>query len=112
MIINNKKKDENKQRGNYGRISSRVYQVPSQDYYLYNKYTEADKKLFKQIDENKDWGLAFGGKKSKRKTRSKRQSGGAKTRSGKDTSKAFKVSKTIKKNKPKKPSPSPKKESN
>ena len=50
-------------------------------------------------------------KKSKkifRKTRSKK--GGVETRSGKNTGKAFKVSKTIKQTKPKTPTPSPKKE--
>ena len=69
MIINNKKYEENKQRGNVLPSSTRHLIRPPQNYDLYNKYNEADKKVFKQIDENKDWGLTFGGKKSKRKTR-------------------------------------------
>ena len=36
---------------------------------IHKQYAEADKKKFKELDENKDWGLTFGGKKSKRKTR-------------------------------------------
>ena len=48
---------------------------------IHKQYAEADKKKFKELDENKDWGLTFGGKKSKRKTRKTKR----KTRKSKKT---------------------------
>jgi hypothetical protein len=60
------------------------------------RYAKSDKKDFKELDENKDWGLTFGGKKSKRKTRKTKRKSKRKTRKSKKTKRKTRKSKKSK----------------
>ena len=62
---------------------------------IHKRYAEADKKNFKELDENKDWGLSFGGKKSKRKMRKSKKTK-RKTRKSKKTKRKTRKSKKSK----------------
>ncbi len=59
---------------------------------IHKQYAEADIRDFKELDENKDWGLTFGGKKSKRKMRKTKRN----TRKIKKTKRKMKKSKISK----------------
>lgn len=60
---------------------------------IHKQYAEADKKKFKELDENKDWGLTFGGKRKTRKTKRKSK---RKTRKSKKTKRKTRKSKKSK----------------
>jgi len=67
-----------------------------QEHDIHKQYAEADKKKFKELDENKDWGLTFGGKKSKRKTRKTKRKSKRKTRKTKKNKRKTRKSKKSK----------------
>ena len=70
--------------------------IKPQEPNIHKRYAEADKKDFKELDENKDWGLTFGGKKSKRKTRKTKRKSKRKTRKSKKTKRKTRKSKKSK----------------
>ena len=60
---------------------------------IHKRYAEADKKNFKELDENKDWGLTFGGKRKTRKTKRKSKRKTRKTKKNKRKTRKSKKSK-------------------
>ena len=72
-IITDKKKQKNIKEGRYTDIAPRGELQKPQDTpdEINKRYAKADKEDFDKLDENKDWGLAFGGKRKTRKTKRK-----------------------------------------
>ena len=108
-IITDKETQKNIKEGRYKPpeiLSLGKLREPQETFDEINKrYAKSDKEDFDKLDENKDWGLAFGGKKSKRKTKkskrkikkSKRKTKKSKRKSKKSKRKNRKTHKTRRK---------------
>ena len=97
-IITDKETQKNIKEGRYTDIAPRGKLREPQETFdeINERYAKSDKKDFKELDENKDWGLTFGGKKSKRKTRKTKRKSKRKTKKTKKTKRKTRKSKKSK----------------